>query len=194
MPNSITVMPVHYNLIFIHFLICIIETFFQDSILLEHMPPDGRIDIFIDLTIQGLQEFIFSEFRSDNGSDISQYRFFSSIDEEKKFVSSKSADPIIFPDGFLEDNRYFLKYLIPHSMSERIIDGFEIIYVDIEDGVGVFFGYLVEIFTIVESCQRILVYFMDMFQFRADNLAESPFFESLTDFEDLSIFRAHTAK
>lgn len=194
MPNSITVMTIHYYFIFIHFLIRIVEPFFQNGILLEHMPSDSRIDIFIDLTIQRLQEFIFSKFRSDNGSDIFQYRFFSSINEEEKFISSKSADPIIFPDGFLEDNRYFFKYLIPHNMPKSIVDGFEIVYVDIEDGVGVFFGYLVEIFTIVESGKRILVYFMDMFQLRADDLTESPFFESLTDLEDLSVFRPHATK
>lgn len=79
-------------------------------------------------------------------------------------------------------------------MSESIVDGFEIVYVDIKDGIGMFLRYLVEIFTIIESGKRIFVYFMDMFQFRSDDLTESAFFESLTDLENLSIFRPHTAK
>lgn len=79
-------------------------------------------------------------------------------------------------------------------MSKGIIDGFKIIYVDIDDGIGMFFGYLIEVFPIIEPCQRILVDFMGMFQLGTDDLIESSPFESLTDHEDFSVIGTHIPK
>lgn len=192
--DIITRIAIHQRFFFIHFFIRSFQLFLEGNVFLEYMPSHGSVDFLVDFFRERLYEFVLLELQFYDLSDIPQYRFFPGIDKEHELISSKPASSVAFPNRFFKNGRYFLQYPVSCDMPERIIDSFKIVYIDIEDGIRMLLGYLIEVFAVIESGQRILIDFMGMFQFRPDNLIESPPLESLADHKDLSVIRTHVPK
>jgi hypothetical protein len=188
--------------VLVHFLIGDFQPFFQTDVFFERGASHGYVDGFFPLPVRpfpyffvdGPYQCVLPKFGPDEVGDVFQHPLFSRVDEEDEFIPSEPAHPIVFPYGSLQYRGDFPEHLIASGVSQKIVDRFEVVDVDIDDRKRPLFRYLVEIQPVVNPGKRILVGLAYVVELRFDDLRESSFFEQLPDFEDFHIVGSHISE
>lgn len=184
----------YVHLVLVHFPIGDPEPFGDGDVSRVDVPSGGYADLLFHLLIEGLYEAAFSEFFMDGPDDVLYDRLGSDIHEQDEFVSSESAGLVVLAYGFLQYLRHFHEHFVPYRMPEGIVYGLEIIYIYVDDGVGVLVYDLVEILAVVETCEGIPVDLVDVFDLHTDELAHVPLHEPLSDAEYLHVVGLHVSE